>query len=90
MSKLADWEDRLDTNPLLFEHPVDNFQFLKMLRSDIEEAMIPRRLRTRFRKIVKVPTRHDLRKSALLIQDMITMFRIPIYQAIIIIALSFD
>ena len=88
-SKLGDWEHRLDTDPLLFEHPVENFKFLKMLRLDIEEFMIPRRLRTKFRKIVRVPTRNDLRKSALLIQDMITMFGIPIHQAIIIITLYF-
>ena len=86
-SKLGDWEQKLMSDPLFFEHPVPNFLLLKMLREDIEEWMIPRFLRYKFKRIVKVPTSAELRKSAVMIEDMISMHGVQINKGIVIIRL---
>ena len=84
-SKLGFWEQELESDHLLFENPVPNFLLIKMLRVDIEDYMIPRFLRYQFRKNVKVPRSDDLRKSAILINDMKNMYNIPILKVVVII-----
>ena len=40
-SKLKLWAGEVDENPLLFEDPVTNFLFLKMLLVDIQKVLNP-------------------------------------------------
>merc|ERR1712106_600604 len=82
LKQLNFWQQELESDHLLFENPVRNFLLIKMLRVDIEDYMIPRFLRYQFRKNVKVPRSDDLRKSAILINDMKNMYNIPILKII--------
>ena len=87
--KLRSWENKIALDPLLFENPVTNFQLLKMLRVDIQEDMIPRYLMHEFRRMVNVPTKKDLKKSAILIHEMMAMYELSTYKDIAIIKFSF-
>eukprot|EP00092_Neocalanus_flemingeri_P007022 GFUD01007584.1.p1 GENE.GFUD01007584.1~~GFUD01007584.1.p1 ORF type:complete len:441 (+),score=100.57 GFUD01007584.1:37-1359(+) len=79
-SKLGTWETTIVFNPLLFENPVTNFLIQKMLRVDIQEEMIPKHLERGFRSTVNVPKREDLRKSAILINDMMKNYGMPLHK----------
>ena len=69
-SKLLSWEEELASDPFLFENPLTNFLLLKMLRMDIQTYMIPISIKQTFKRTVRVPTRQELKKSAILINDM--------------------
>ena len=87
-SKLASWEETFAKDPLLFEHPIRSFLLMKMLRVDIQYEMIPKHLKFQFRKNVKVPTKQELGKSVIVINDMMKMYKISIHEVIVIICIS--
>ena len=83
-SKLSSWEKDLADDPMLFENPVTNFLLLKMLRFDIQDKIIPTSIGRMYRRTVRVPTSQDLRKSAVLINDMIHMYKMSALKGIVI------
>ena len=84
-SKLLSWEEELAYDPFLFENPLPNFLLLKMLRMDIQTYMIPISINQKFRRTVRVPTRQELRKSAILINDMTYAYSMSAMKGIVII-----
>ena len=86
-SKLGSWEETFGKDPLLFEHPIRSFLLMKMLRVDIQNEMIPKYLKYQFRKNVKVPTKQELGKSVIVINDMMKMYNISIHEVIVIVCI---
>ena len=68
---LNSWEEQLDTNSLLFENPVTNFLALDMIKHDIIQGYGPSALLKKCKKIVTNPSKDDIKKSALLVQEMV-------------------
>ena len=56
-----------------------------MLRMDIQQEMIPSYLRETFKRSVKVPSKQDLRKSAIILNDMMAMYGFSTHQGVAII-----
>ena len=84
-SKLLSWEEELAYDPFLFENPLTNFLLLTLLRMDIQTYMIPISINQKFRRTVRVPTRQELRKSAVLINDMTYAYSMSAMKGIVII-----
>ena len=84
-TKLNSWEQQFSLNPLLFENPATNFLLLKMLRQDIQENMIPSYLRKQFNRIVRIPSKKDLQKSATILNEMMEMYDISTQKGVNII-----
>ena len=79
--RLSTWEKELKENPLIFEDPVNNFLFiLILLKIGMEEDMSPGLLNKSLQRTLTIPNRRKLRKSALLINDMMSLYNIPIQQ----------
>ena len=85
LSKLDIWERQISKNPLLFENPATNFLLLKMLRMDIQQEMIPSYLKEQFKRSVKIPSKQELRKSAIILNDMMAMYGFSTHQGVAII-----
>ena len=79
--KLSTWKKELKENSLIFEDPVNNFLFiLILLKIGMEEDMSPGLLNKSLQRTLTIPNRRKLRKSALLINDMMSLYNIPIQQ----------
>ena len=83
--RLSTWGELAKNNSLMFEDPVTNFLFLSTLIEITEEEDIgPAVLKKSFKRTVTIPSRRNLRKSAALLHEMISMYNIPLEQEIFI------
>ena len=84
--RLSTWEKELKENPLIFEDPVNNFLFiLILLKIDMKEDMDPGMLNTSLQRTLTMPNRGKLKKAAVLMNDMMSLYNIPIQQENVIL-----
>ena len=79
---LDSWEEQLDTNSLLFENPVTNFLVLDMIKYDILHGYGPPALLKECQKTVIKPTQEDIRKTALLLQEMVEKYNMSLPEVV--------
>ena len=84
-AQLRSWEQKLESNPSLFENPAPNFHLLKMLMVDLDENMIPTFLRDMFRKTENVGRSEDLKKQHSLKNDTMNLYDMQIRKELDII-----
>ena len=83
--RLSTWGELVKNNSLMFEDPVTNFLFISTLIEITEKENIgPAVLKKSFKRTVTIPSRRNLRKSAALLHEMISMYNIPLEQEIFI------
>ena len=83
--RLSTWGELVKNNSLMFEDPVTNFLFISTLIEITEEEDVgPAVLKKSFKRTVTIPSRRNLRKSAALLHEMISMYNIPLEQEIFI------
>ena len=84
-AQLTNWEEEIKEDPLYFEDPVTNFLFLKFLIIDVETELVSARLQKSSKRTVTIPPLGKLKKSAVLLNEMMSLYNIPIQQVITII-----
>ena len=82
-AQLTNWLKQIEENPLYFEDPATNFLFLKFLMIDVEAEMVPTTLKKSVRRLVTSPTEKELKKSAVLLHEMMALYNIPIHQVVV-------
>ena len=75
------WAEQLD-NSLLFENPVTNFLMLDMIKYDIIHGYGPPALLKECQRTVIDPSEEDIRKTALLLQEMVDKYNMPLTQGV--------
>ena len=84
-AQLTNWAEEVEEDPLYFEDPVTNFLFLKFLIIDVETELVSSRLQKSLKRTVTIPPLGKLKKSAVLLNEMMSLYNIPIQQVITII-----
>ena len=79
---LDHWEEQLDTNSLLFENPVTNFLILDLIKYDIIHGYGPPALLKECQRTVIKPTQEDIRKTALLLQEMVEKYNMSLPEGV--------
>ena len=84
--KFSTWGKLVQKNDLIFEDPVTNFLLIsKLVEIGNNKDMVPAMMMKSIQRTVTIPSREKLRKSAVLLNEMMSMYNIPIKQEITIV-----
>ena len=84
--RFSTWGKLVQKNDLIFEDPVTNFLLIsKLVEIGNKKDMVPAMMMKSIQRTVTIPSREKLRKSAVLLNEMMSMYNIPLKQEIIIV-----
>ena len=84
--KFSTWGKLVKKNDLIFEDPVANFLLIsKLVEIGNNKDMVPAMMMKSIQRTVTIPSREKLRKSAVLLNEMMSMYNIPLKQEITIV-----
>ena len=84
--KFSTWGKLVQKNDLIFEDPVANFLLIsKLVEIGNKKDMVPAMMMKSIQRTVTIPSREKLRKSAVLLNEMMSMYNIPLKQEITIV-----
>ena len=84
--KFSTWGKLVQKNDLIFEDPVTNFLLIsKLVEIGNKKDMVPAMMMKSIQRTVTIPSREKLRKSAVLLNEMMSMYNIPLKQEITIV-----
>ena len=84
--KFSTWGKLVQKNYLIFEDPVTNFLLIsKLVEIGNNKDMVPAMMMKSIQRTVTIPSREKLRKSAVLLNEMMSMYNIPLKQEITIV-----
>ena len=84
--KFSTWGKLVQKNDLIFEDPVTNFLLIsKLVEIGNQKDMVPAMMMKSIQRTVTIPSREKLRKSAVLLNEMMSMYNIPLKQEITIV-----
>ena len=84
--RVSTWGKLVQKNDLIFEDPVTNFLLIsKLVEIGNKKDMVPAMMMKSIQRTVTIPSREKLRKSAVLLNEMMSMYNIPLKQEITIV-----